>query len=96
MHIESKDSNGKKLKHYCLPRENSEIQSQQKIAFRTDGLTWNDGHICAAHWSTVERKNVYDLPDIQILEDQFEKMKQKYITAKNVKNKYKNPTQKMQ
>ena len=44
----------------------------------------------------MERKNVYDLPDIQILEDQFEKIKQKYITAKNVKNKYKNPNQKMQ
>ena len=44
----------------------------------------------------MERKNVYDLPDIQILEDQFEKIKQKCIAAKNVKNKYKNPTQKMQ
>ena len=67
-----------------------------KIIFRTDGFNWNDGHICAAHWSTGERKNVHDLPDIPIPDDQFEKRKQKYITAKNVKNIYKNPTQKIQ
>ena len=36
------------------------------------------------------------MPDIPIQEHQFEKIKQKYITAKNVKNKYKNPTQKIQ
>ena len=42
------------------------------------------------------KKNVQDLPDIPIPENQFEKIKQKYITAKNVKNKYKNPTQKIQ
>ena len=42
------------------------------------------------------KKIVHDLPDIPIPENQFEKIKQKYITAKNVKNKYKNPTQKIQ
>ena len=31
-----------------------------------------------------ERKNVHDLPDIPIPEDQFEKLKQKYVTAKKV------------
>ena len=67
-----------------------------KIIFRTEGFNWNDGHICAAHWSTGERKNVLDLPDFPIPDDQFEKRKQKYITAKNVKNIYKNPTQKIQ
>ena len=36
------------------------------------------------------------MPDTSIPEDQFEKIKQKYITVKNVKNKYKNPTQKIQ
>ena len=36
------------------------------------------------------------MSDIPFPEDQFEKIKQKYITAKNVKNKYKNPTQKIQ
>ena len=55
--------------------------------FRTDRFNWNDGHISAAHWSTGERKNIHDLPDIPIPEDQFEKIKQKHITAKNVKNK---------
>ena len=38
------------------------------------------------------KKNVHDLPDIPIPENQFEKIKQKYITAKNIKNKYKYPT----
>ena len=85
----SKDSNGNKLKYYRLPRVNSDIQSQYKIIFRSDGLIWNDGHIYAAHWSTGERKNVHDLSDIPIPEDQFKKVKQKYITAKNAKNKYK-------
>ena len=42
------------------------------------------------------KEKSHDLPAILIPEDQFEKIKQKYITAKNVKNKYKNPTQKIQ
>ena len=84
------------MKYHRLPRENSEIQSQYKIIFRTDLFNWNDGRICAAHWNTEERKSVHDLPDIPIPEDQIEKIKQKYITAKNVKKKYKNPTQKIQ
>ena len=41
------------------------------------------------------KKNVHDLPHIPIPEDQFEEIKQKYIPVKNVKNKYKNPTQKI-
>ena len=41
-------------------------------------------------------KIVHDLPDISIPENQFQKMKQKYVTAKNVKNQCKNPTQKLQ
>ena len=84
------------MKYYRLSRENSEIQSQYKIIFRTDGFNWNDGHTIAAHWSTGERKNVHDLPDIPTPEDQFQEIKQKYITAKNVKNKRKNSTQKIQ
>ena len=84
------------MKYYRLSRENSEIQSQYKIIFRTDGFNWNDGHTIAAHWSTGERKNVHDLPDIPTPEDQFQEVKQKYITAKNVKNKRKNSTQKIQ
>ena len=59
------------------------------------GFNRNDEHTCPANWSTWERKNVHHLPDILIPEDQFEKMKQKYITEKDVKNKYKNPTQKI-
>ena len=62
----SKDLNGEKLKYYRLPRENSEILSQCKIIFRTDGFNWNDRHICTAHWSTRERKNIHGLPDIPI------------------------------
>ena len=34
--------------------------------------------------------------DIPVPEHQFGKIKEKYITAKNVKSKYKNPTQKIQ
>ena len=59
------------------------------------GFNRNDKHTCPANWSTWDRKNVYDLPDILIPEDQFEKIKQKHITAKDIKNKYKNPTQKI-
>ena len=65
----SKDSNGDKLKYYRLSRENSEIQSQYKIIFPTDGFNWNDEHTIAAHWSTGERKNVHDLPDVLTPED---------------------------
>ena len=52
----SKDSNGDNLKYYRIPRENSEIQSQYKIIFRTILFNWNDGHIRAAHWNAEEKK----------------------------------------
>ena len=38
------------LKYYRLPHEES-IQSNYRNIFRTDGINWNKGHICPAHWS---------------------------------------------
>lgn len=70
----NKNSNGKKFKCYHLPGENSEIQSQYKIIFRTDIFNWNDRQIYATHKRTGERKNIYDLSDIRILENQFQKI----------------------
>ena len=80
----SKDLHGKKLKYHRLPRENSEIQSQYKIIFQTDGFNQGDGYTYTAHWSTGETQNIHDLPNILLQEDHFEKKKRKY-TAKNVK-----------
>ena len=36
------------------------------------------------------------MPEIPIPEEQFEKIKQKYITVKHARNKCKNPSQKIQ
>ena len=67
----SKDSNGEKLK-YCFPKENSEIQWQYRIIFRTDGFHWDDGHMCCLLEYWVKKK--HDMPDIPIPKDQFEKI----------------------
>ena len=69
----SKDCSEKPLKYYSLPREES-LQSKYRKIFRTDGMNWNKGHICFAHWSHGERKNINNLPDISIPADQLEKI----------------------
>ena len=75
---------------YRLPREES-IQSEYRKIFRTDGINWNKGYICSAHWSLGERKSINDLPDILIPADQLQKIQEKYEAAKNVLEKYKTP-----
>ena len=84
--------NGEKLKYYRLPRENSEIQSQYKVIFRIDRFNWNDGHICVAHWSIGGEKTYMICQVFLLLMIILKKVKQKCITAKNVKNKWKNST----
>ena len=61
----SKGCNGRPLKYYRLPREES-IKSKYRKIFRTDGINWNKGNIWSAHWSHGERKSINDLPDIPI------------------------------
>ena len=90
----SKDCKGRPLKYYRLPREES-IRSEYKKIFRADGINWNKGHICSAHWSLGERKSINDLPDIPIPADQLQKIQEKYEVAKNVLEKYKTPPQKL-
>ena len=90
----SKDCNGRPLKYYHLPREET-IQSKYRKIFRTDGMNWNKGHICSVHWSHGERKSINDLRDIPIPADQLQKIQEKYETAKNVLEKYKTPPQKL-
>ena len=90
----SKDSNGKLLKYYRLPREES-IQSKYRKIFWTDGINWNKGRIYSAHWSHGERKSINDLPDIPIPADQLPKIQEKYEATKNMLEKYKTPTTKI-
>ena len=82
------------LKYYRLPREES-IQSEYRNIFRTDGINWNKGHICLAHWSLGGRKSINDLPDIPIPADQLQKIQEKYKAAKTVLEKYKTLSQKL-
>ena len=50
---------------------------------QTDGINWNKGHICSAHWSHEEKKSINDLPDIPTPADHLQKIQEKYEAAKN-------------
>ena len=69
----SKDCNGRLLKYYRLPRADN-MQSEYRKIFRTDGINWDKGHICSAHWIYEERKSINDLPDILVPEDQLQEV----------------------
>ena len=64
----SRDCNRWPLTYYRLPREES-IQSKYRKIFRTDGMNWNEGHICSAYWSHGERESINDLPESPISAD---------------------------
>ena len=55
--------------------------------FQTDGINWNKGHICSAHWSHEEKKSINDLPDISTPADHLQKIQEKYEAAKNMLEK---------
>ena len=82
----SKDKNGAPLKYYRLPRDEM-LQREYCKVFNTRGMNWEKGHICCAHWSSNERKNTSDLPDVPVPTDQFEKLQIKYKTAENILKK---------
>jgi len=86
--------NGEPYKYYRLPRE-TYVQGEYSKIFCTSGVNWEKGHICSAHWSTGERKNASDLPDIAVPVAQFNKLQLKYITAKYLLAKYKSPSVKI-
>ena len=64
----SRDCNRWPLTYYRLPREES-MQSKYRKIFRTDGMNWNEGHICSAYWSHGERESINDLPESPISAD---------------------------
>ena len=90
----SKDSNGRPLKYYRLPQEES-IQSKYRIILRTDGINWNEGHTCSTYWRHEERKGINNLPDVPIPAAQFQNIREKFETAKNILKKYKTASQKL-
>ena len=77
----SKDINGMPMKFYRLPRDES-IQSEYRKIFKTDGMNWDNGRICAAYWSCGERNGSKHLPDVPVPEDQLQKLKEKCLKAK--------------
>ena len=88
------DSQGQKLKYYRLPRNSTLLQSQYKQFFKTEGFNWKDGFICSAHWSSGERKDPTDLPDVAISKENYELIKKKYQRANKAVVSSKNPTTK--
>ena len=88
---QSKDSNGAPILYYRLPRTD-EIKRSYMRLFQTTGMNWKHGHICAAHWSKG-RENASHLPDIIIPTDQYEKILDKYNTAKRTLGLYKTPNE---
>ena len=47
-----------------------------------DLIGMTDKYICATHKRTGERKNIYDLSGIRILENQFQKNNRKILLQK--------------
>lgn len=84
------DEHGNPLKFYRLPRDVS-LQSQYKKILKTDGINWRNGHICCEHWSSGNRKDVTDLPDITVPATQLHIISTKYIKAKETFNRKRNP-----
>ena len=87
------DSNGEKLKYYRLPKE-KKVQADYQRIFKTADFNWKIGYICAAHWSSCERKSPNQLPDIPIPKKQYELLKLKYRRSKRTFEKAENPTRK--
>ena len=77
----TRDSHGNPIKYYRLPREES-IQNDYRKIFKTDGFNWQNGHICAEHWSTGERQTSSHLPDVPVPQEHLEKLKLKYERSK--------------
>ena len=86
------DSNGQEMKHR-LPRD-KKIQIEYQKFFKTSGFNWKNGYICAAHWSSRERKTPTDLPDVALPRQQYELLKLKYRRAKKTFQSANNPSQK--
>ena len=70
----SVDENGQKLKYYRVPRSDEEIQRQYMKILKTEGINWQNGHICAEHWYDGERKDSTHLPDIPVPQSQMKKL----------------------
>lgn len=90
--FKSRDENGLPLKFYRLPKQNKQIQAEYQRFFKTTGLNWKNGHICAAHWSSGERKTHEDLPDIAVPVKQLEILEIKYKRAKKSYDHAEKPT----
>ena len=91
--FKSKDKDGNPLKFYRLPSDKN-VQSEYQRFFKTTGINWRKGHICAAHWSCGERKTPQDLPDVAVPVAQYELMKIKYERAKKTFDTACDPTTK--
>ena len=69
----TRDKNNAPMKYYRLPR-NKETPIQYGKILQTSGINWEKGHICAAHWSSGERKNALDIPDVPVPSVQYDKL----------------------
>ena len=92
--FKSKDSKGELFKYYRLPQDDK-IKAEYCKLFPTTGIKWEKGHICSAHWSSGVRENTHHLPDVIVPLEAYEKIKQKYVTAKDLLAKYKTPNEKI-
>ena len=72
----------KTLQFYPLPRVEKDIQVEYQRILKTVGLNWKKGFICNEHWSSGERKDISDLPDVPVPASQFEEIKTKHKRAK--------------
>ena len=89
----SKDSNCEKFKYYRLLRKIQKFSHNKRSSFEPmDLIAMADMYVLLT--GVLGKENIYDLPGIPIPDNRLEKIKQKYVTAKNVKNRYKKSTQK--
>ena len=89
----SKDKEGRSLKYYRLPSDES-TQRKYETFFKTTGFNWKYGHICCEHWSSGGRNSPSEMPDVLLTQEMYDLIKLKHIRAKKKYNSAKNPTPK--
>ena len=60
--------------------------------FKNESFDWDNGFICAAHWSSGQRLTSNHLPDVLVSEQQFANLELKHARAKKIFQAAKTPS----
>ena len=87
------DKNGAPIKKYKLPSDPQTREAYLRF-FKNESFDWDNGFICAAHWSSGQRLTSNHLPDVLVSEQQFANLELKHARAKKIFQAAKTPSSK--